>query len=324
MKLIVTVTDGSIDISRDVQCVRDLNIDVAEVPLCHSQDVGEITRALFDADYVIAGSERYDEQTMSALPRLKLIVRNGVGYDNVDLRAAAKLGIAVCNLPGSNAYSVAEHALAMMLCITRHIPAHTAHIKEGRYFGYIADSLTGRVGLIGFGAIAKQLSRLLSIFDVDVYAYDPFVDEQVMAQYGVKKASMEDVISKSDILSLHLPALAESRHMVDARFIEKMKDGAYFINVARGALVDEDALADALLSKKLSGAGLDVFDPEPLRPNSRLKKVDNILLSPHASTANFSCFHKVLSIGAQAVADFHMQKQPFNLLNPEYIKIKRI
>ena len=324
MKLAVTVLDDSgIDISRDLRSVTELGIEWEGVALRHSQDADVIAASLSDADYVIAGSERYDAQTMATLPMLKLIVRNGVGYDNVDLDAAAKLGIAVCNLPGSNAYSVAEHVLAMMLCVTRHIPAHTARIKEGRYGGYIADSMTGRVGLVGFGAIARQLARLLKAFDVEVYAYDPFVSAEEMAKHCVKKAELDELVAKSDILSLHLPATKENRRMVDARFIGKMKDGAYFFNAARGSLVDEDALAEALLSGKLAGAGLDVFDPEPLRADSRLTEVENILLSPHASTANYSCFHKVLEAGARAAADFHTGKEPFHLLNPQYAKNAR-
>ena len=319
MKVYITVMDSPLDITEDMKPITDLGLEYHPIALKMTQDAQIIERELKDADYVIAGSERYDMETMSLLPKLKLIVRNGVGYDSVDLKAAAELGIAVCNLPGSNAYSVAEHALGMMICLTRHMPQHTVRIKDNRYGGFISDSLTGRVWLIGFGAISKQLAKLLKIFAVEIVAYDPYVDEAVMAEYSVKKVEMEELIATSDIISLHLPALPENYHMINAEFIAKMKDGAYFINCARGSIVDEDALAEALLSGKLAGAGLDAFDPEPIRPDSKLMEVENIIMTPHVATGNTKCFHTVLGIGAQAIADFHTGKEPYHLLNPDYI-----
>lgn len=319
MKTIITVMDSPIDISRDIQPITDIGIEYHSTALKMTQDAQIIERELKDADYVIAGSERYDIETMSLLPKLKLIVRNGVGYDNVDLDAASKLGIAVCNLPGSNAYSVAEHVLGMMICLTRHMPQHTVRIKDDRYGGFITKSLAGRAGLIGFGAISRQLARLLSVFDVETVAYDPYVMESVMVEYSVKKVPLEELVATSDIVSLHLPAFKENRHMVNKDFIAKMKDGAYFINCARGTIVDENDLAEALLSGKLAGAGLDAFDPEPIRADNMLLKVENIILTPHSATGNQKCFHTVLGLGAKAVADFHMGKEPFHLLNPEYV-----
>ena len=324
MKLAITVMDDrSFDIRGDVLPVTELGIEVEGVGLHHSQDTDEIVAALKDADYVIAGSERYDAETLPLLPKLKLIVRNGVGYDSVDLNAAAKLGIAVCNLPGSNAYSVAEHVLAMMMCLTRHIPQHTQRIKEGRYEPFITRSMHGKIGLVGFGAIARQLAKLLGVFDVEIIAYDPYVSAQDMAACGVKKAGMDELLAACDVVSLHLPVTADNRHLVNAAFIEKMKDGAYFINAARGALVDECALAEALKSGRLSGAGLDVFEQEPLPAGSPLLDVENILLTPHSATANQKCFHTVLGIGAKAVADFHSGREPFHLLNPEYLQFSK-
>ncbi len=323
MKTIITVIDSEIDITKDMKAITDLGIEYQPAALRATQDASIIERELKDAEYVIAGSERFDEETMSLLPNLKLIVRNGVGYDSVDLKAASKLGIAVCNLPGSNAYSVAEHALGMMICLTRRMPQHTTRIKDERYGGFIAESLTGRVGLIGYGAISRHLAKMLGIFDVEIVAYDPYVSEEVMAENSVKKVELDELVATSDIVSLHLPATSENRHMVNAEFIEKMKDGAYFINCARGSIVDEDALATALLCGKLAGAGLDAFDPEPIKPGSMLFKVENIILTPHSSTANYKCFHTVLSYAAKAIADFHTGKTPFNLLNPDYIENAR-
>lgn len=325
MKLAITVIgENDYDIREDMLPVTNAGIEVKCVPLEHSQDAGVIANALKDYEYVIAGSERYDEETMSLLPNLKLIVRNGVGYDSVDLEAAAKLGIAVCNLPGSNAYSVAEHVLAMMLCVIRHIPQHTQRIKNGRYSGMMTMSMSGiRIGLVGLGAIARELVKLLKVFDVEIVAYDPYMSEEQMAKCGVKKAELEELISTSDLVSLHLPVTPETRGMVNAQFISKMKDGAYFFNAARGALVDENALAAALKSGKLAGAGLDVFDPEPITPNSPLLEIENILLSPHSATGNIKCFHTVLGCGAKAVSDFHNGKEPYHLLNPDYVNFAK-
>lgn len=320
MKTVITVIDSAIDISGDMKEITDLGITYEPASLRMSQDAQVIEKALKDADYIIAGSERLDEETMSLLPKLKLIVRNGVGYDSVDLRAASKLGIAVCNLPGSNAFSVAEHVLGMMIGITRHMPLHTQRIKEDRYGAFIGDSLCGRVGLIGFGAISRHLAKLLSVFDAETVSCDPYVDEKTMAGYNVKKVEMEELLSGSNIVSLHLPATEDNRHMVNREFISRMQDGAYFINCARGSLVDEEALADALLSGKLSGAGLDAFDPEPIRSGSRLLQAENVILTPHSSTGTYQCFHTVLKIAAHSIADFYQGKEPFHLLNPDYVK----
>ena len=321
-KLAITVlAENQYDISEDMRLVTDLGIECKCIPLEHSQDAKLITEALNGYEYVIAGSERYDDETLSLLPDLKLIVRNGVGYDSVDLEAAARHGVAVCNLPGSNAYSVAEHVLGMMICVVRHIPQHTQSIKNGVYAARMTLSMSDiRIGLMGLGAIAKELAKLLRVFDVEVVGYDPYMTTQQMAEYSVKKVELDELISTSDIISLHMPVTKETKGMVNAEFISRMKDGAYFINAARGALVDENALADGLRSGKLGGAGLDVFDPEPIIPGNPLLEIENILLSPHGATANIRCFHTVLGCAAKAVSDFHKGEEPYHLLNPNYTK----
>lgn len=312
-----------IDISGDIGELNALGIECRSVPLHHSQDAERIVAALSDADYVISGSERYDAQTIPRLPKLKLIVRFGVGYDSVDLAVVERCGVAVCNLPGANAAAVAEHTLGMMLAVTHRLQQHTERIKRGQYAGVMADSITGTVGLVGFGAIARNLAKYLRVFGVRIMAYDPYVTAEEMAACGVKKAELEEVVRSANILSLHLPNTKETYHLVNREFLARMPQGAYLFNTSRGAVVDEAALAEALSSGHLSGAGLDVFETEPLPDDSPLKAADNIVLTPHAATATFACFHHMIRTSAHEIASFHMGEPFGHLLNPGYAANRR-
>ena len=294
--------------------------------LNHTQETERVIRTLQDCDYIIAGSERLDAEVLPHLKRLKFIARNGAGYDNVDLECATKLGIDVANIPGANSKWVAESALALMLAVMREIPYKTEHMRAGDYkCGWNMNGSLfgiGTVGLIGFGNIARELAALYKPFGMRIMAYDPFVSAEKMSEYGVVKGTLDDVLAESGAISLHLPAIKETIGMVNKDFIAKMQDGAYLVNNARGSLVNEQDLYDALKSGKLAGAGLDVFASEQIG-FSPLFTLENVALTPHTSARPSACWKHMVTCSLENILHFHHGEPVQSLLNPEYISNAR-
>ena len=242
----------------------------------------EIAELWTGADAVVAGSEAYPASLLSRAPeQLTVISRHGVGYDAVDLQAARARGIKVCNTPGANAGAVADLAVGLMLSLLRKIPQQDRLIRSGKWTRIVGNDMAGKtIGILGMGAIGKNVIRRCSGFGARFLAYDPYFDTAFAAEYHVEQADAEAVLRHSDILSLHLPNTPETFHFINEKTLSLMKPTALLINTARGDLVDEDALCDALAAGGLGGAGLDVFHREPLT-ESRLFQFDNVVLSPH-------------------------------------------
>jgi D-3-phosphoglycerate dehydrogenase / 2-oxoglutarate reductase len=205
----------------------------------------------------------------------------------VDVPAASERGIRVTNVPDANASEVASHALAMIMSLARRLPHFTAAIRNGTW-SYLE---TGRgmrrfdqlqLGLVGFGRTGRRVAAAAAAVGFQVRAYDPLVPADAIAAAGATPAGLEEIITGSDIVSLHLPLNAETRNVIDANAIARMRDGAILVNVSRGGLVDETALAESLVAGHLSGAGLDAFESEPLPPDSPLLAIPSVLVSPHA------------------------------------------
>jgi D-3-phosphoglycerate dehydrogenase len=242
----------------------------------------EIGQLLPGIDGYIAGLDGIDANALRSADRLKVISRYGVGVDNVDLAAAREKGIVVTNTPGANSVSVAELALGLILALARQIPEAVEAVHQGKWPRYAGISLEGKViGILGLGAIGKQLARRLSGFDCELLAYDPFADATFAAANHVKLTSMETVIERSDFISLHLPLLPETRNLVNETFINRMKKGSYLVNTSRGEVVDETALLRALQSGHLKGAGLDAFTIEPPDPKNPLLTLPQVIATPH-------------------------------------------
>jgi D-3-phosphoglycerate dehydrogenase len=242
----------------------------------------ELARLLPGVDGYIAGLDCVDRAALAAADRLKVIARYGVGVDAVDLLAAQEKGIVVTNTPGANSVSVAELALGLMLAAARQIPGAADAVRQGKWPRPSGVSLEGKtIGILGLGAIGKQLARRLAGFDCVLLAYDPCADASFAAQHGVELVSMDEVLQRSDVVSLHLPVLPETRGLVNTRFLEKLKPGAVLINTARGELVDEAALLEALQSGRLKGAGLDTLIAEPPDPGHPLLALPQVIVTPH-------------------------------------------
>ncbi|MDX9866226.1 MAG: phosphoglycerate dehydrogenase, partial [Anaerolineaceae bacterium] len=242
----------------------------------------DLMKLLPDVDGYIAGLDQIDRAALQAAKQLQVVARYGVGVDAVDLDAARGLGIAVTNTPGANAGSVAELALGLMLTLARNINTAIAMTRQGNWPRLRGVSLEGKtVGILGFGAIGQQLARRLMGFGCTVLAYDPYASAEAAVQLQVELCERDEVLGRSDFVSLHLPALPETCGMVNADFIEKMKEGAYLVNTARGEIVDEAALLAGLESGKIAGAALDAFIEQPPAADHPLLRHERVIVTPH-------------------------------------------
>lgn len=244
-----------------------------------------LAKMLVGIDGFIAGLDAIDKAALENTTRLKVIARYGVGVDNVDLAYARERGIVVTNAPGANSVSVAEMSIAMILNLARHIPASIEATRRGGWPRLNGLTLEGKTfGLLGFGSIGKAVSVRLLAFGCRVLACDPFPDVTFAEKVGVKLVGLDEVLSQSDFVSLHLPVLSETRGIVDATFLAKMKVGAYLVNTARGELINETDLVSAIQNQHIAGAALDVFPIEPPSADSPLLDMPQVLVTPHLSS----------------------------------------
>jgi D-3-phosphoglycerate dehydrogenase len=282
MRVLVTPTSYGKNDPRLKSELEELVGEVIYNPAGKPLKAEEVAGLLPGVDGYIAGLDTINRFALQAADRLKVIARYGVGVDAVDLAAARERGIVVTNTPGANSASVAELALGCMLALARQIPAAIQATQQGHWPRLSGISLQGKtVGILGLGAIGKQLVQRLAGFDCQVIAYDPFPDRDFVSQHGVKLTAMESVVAEADFLSLHLPLLPETRGMVNRNFLGNMKAGAFLVNTSRGEVIDESALYEALVSGHLAGAALDTFSQEPPDPNHPLLHHPAVIATPH-------------------------------------------
>jgi len=281
-RLLVTPTSYG---KNDARLKIELEAQVGEViynPTGKPLTSAEVAQLLPGIDGYIAGLDGIDANALKSADRLKVISRYGVGFDNVDLAVAREKGIVVTNTPGANSVSVAELALGLMLALARQIPEAVEAVHQGKFPRYSGISIEGKtIGILGLGAIGKQLARRLSGFDCKIVAYDPFADAAFAKDNHIELASVDEVIGQADFVSLHLPLLPETRGIVNEAFLNKMKRGSFLINTSRGEAINEDALLKALQSGHLKGAGLDAFAVEPPDPKNPLLALPQVVATPH-------------------------------------------
>ena len=244
-----------------------------------------------DADYVITQFAPVNAEVIECMQKCMIIVRYGIGVDNVDLAAAERKGIPVCNVPDYCIDEVADHAIAMILDLTRRITQNALTVRGGGW-GLAVEpaemrALKGQtVGVVAYGRIGREVALRLGPFKCRVVACDPAVDPARMEADGVEPVSLQRLYAESDIVTLHCPSTEATRRMIASDSIGAMKDGALLINVARGTLVDTAALVAALRSGKLAGAALDVTDPEPIDPGHPLVGMENVLITSHVASVS--------------------------------------
>jgi D-3-phosphoglycerate dehydrogenase len=258
---------------------------------------------------------------IARLERCRCIVRLAVGYDSIDVAAATARGIPVCNAPGYCTDDVAEHAWALLLEGGRHIGAQDRSVRAGgwnRTAARPARPLKGAtLGLIAFGRIGRATAERARGFGLTVLAYDPYVDAVVMAPYGAHKVGLDELLRRSDFISLHPPLTDETFHMLSRREFGLMRDGVVIANTSRGPVIDEAALVEALAAGKVWAAGLDVMEQEPLPADSPLRRFSNVTFTPHTGASAVESCDAVYRIGCEIVVDVCAGRRPPNVVNPE-------
>lgn len=261
------------------------NID-ATVVVGHATSEDELIELAESADALIVQYAEVSERVLDELENLVVVSRYGIGVDNVDIEAATERGIAVTNVPSYCEEEVATHTLALLLSVVRKTAQYTAAIKDGTWDWKVArpiQPLVGKtVGFVAYGKIPRTVTELESGFDFEYLVYDPYVKEEELTDTPVKKVSFETLLKRSDVVSIHAPLVDETRNLFDAEAFERMRDEAVLVNTARGPIVDEDALYDALTSGELAGAGLDVMANEPVT-SSPLFDLDSVVVTPHVA-----------------------------------------
>lgn len=253
---------------------RDLNLS----------DAKQLISGLGRPDAIIAGSEPYTREVIEALPDLRVIQRYGVGFDAIDLQACDDHGVVVATTPGVNHHSVAEHTIALLMTIGRNIREQDQRVRSGNWKRIPVPRVMGKtIGVVGLGRIGRAVAWRAAGIGMKVLAYEPVPDRDTVQQHRIDVIGLEELLAKSDFVSLHCPSTPETHHLINRQTLAMMKDSAVLINTSRGPLVDEPALIDALQNGTIRAAGLDVFEKEPLTTDSPLATLDNVVLTSHVA-----------------------------------------
>ena len=262
-------------------------------------------------DAVLAGAEIYSREVLQQLPDLKVISRYGVGFDAVDLAAADAQNIVVTITPGVNHHSVAEQAFALLMGIARMTRTQDRAVRSGEWERELTPRVWGStIGIVGLGRIGQAVATRAIGMGMHVLAYDPFPNEDFAKTHQIKLLSLEELLKQSDYVTLHLPVTPETIDIINRDTLALMKPGSVLINTARGGLVDENALVEALESGHLRGAGLDVFKKEPLPVESPLIKLENVLLSCHTGGLDQESHRDAYAMAAQNIVKLHQGEWP--------------
>lgn len=271
----------------------------------------------------VRSATKLPTEVLDAASNLQLVVRGGVGIDNIDVAAASERGIAVANTPGANTIATSELTLALMLSLARNlVPAHNAVVRgewnKGKYAG---TELSGKVlGLVGFGRIGREVARRAMVLGMRVLACDPYLESEIFRQYAVNKVDLSEIFLTSDYISLHLPLTAETKYLIGRDAIERMRAGVRLINCARGGLMDHVAVAEALRAGKIAGVGLDVYPLEPPPPDDPLIGLPGVISLPHLGASTREAQQRVAQEVAQTFIDFFIfDKMNSNVVNREKI-----
>ena len=304
---------------RAEEYARSLDLEYRWVPQLPFNEE-EVVKELREADAGIIDVEPYGEPIFSRIKdRTKLLVRFGVGYDKVDLPAATRAGIAVARTTGANTGAVAEMALTLLLTCSRRLKLAQTRTQSGVWVKDVGHELLGgTLGILGYGSIGRKLRQLVSGFGCRVLVCDHRLTEAEAAAERVERMSLEELFTRADAVSIHIPFREENRNLVDARLLGLMKPTAVLVNTARGSIVDEAALYDALRAGKLAGAGLDVYALEPLPKESPLLTLDNCVCTPHVASQTVESLWNIYSMALDIAADFFAGKGSPHILNPEY------
>jgi D-3-phosphoglycerate dehydrogenase len=270
-----------------------------------------------DADVLIAGNDQVDAKVIEAGKNLKIISRYGAGFDNIDLAAATRKGIPVTNTPGTNEQAVADLVFGLMLSVARQIPQVSSIVRTGGWDRFLGTEVWGKtLGIIGFGKIGKGVARRARGFNMKILVNDVYVNENLAKDFEVAFVSREQLIKEADFITLHAPSTPETKNMIDTEQLQLMKKSAILINTARGSLVHEEALIEALKNKVIAGAALDVLEQEPPK-NPELLVLDNLLITAHIGGYTHEATNAMSLLAAENVRKFLTGHRPELTQNPE-------
>lgn len=306
---------------RDPSLRSTLEAAVREViynPFGRPLKAAELRPLVVDVDGYIAGLDEVDASVINAADRLRVIARYGVGTDRVDITQATIRGIVVTNTPGTNSGAVAELTIAFILSLARNLITANDAVRQGEWPALDGIGIRGKtIGIIGFGAVGRELARRLTGFGCRLIAFDPLIGAEIAEEYGVRVVPLEVLLSDADFVSLHAPATESTVGMVDRDFLERMKEGAFLINTARGELVDEAALIRALKTGKVKGAALDCFSQEPPDKNSLLLKLPNVIVTPHIAAHTDEAVNQMGWAALENCLAALRGERPLHIVNPE-------
>jgi phosphoglycerate dehydrogenase-like enzyme len=292
--------------------------------LSQATDPNVLSKGLHEAGAwaTVAGSEPYTAEVFQAVPELRAILRWGTGSDAIDIAAATDAGVAVITTPGVNAEAVADMALALMLACIRRLRELDAAVRDGSWRlkeGPTRDLAGATVGVVGLGAIGRAVVRRLRGFGCHVIALEPNPDREFCAEYGVELAELDELLPRVDALTLHAPAIDSTWHLIGARELALLPRHAVVVNAARGSLLDQAALAEALTAGEIAGAGLDVFEHEPVAPEDPIMSAPNALLSGHISSYTELGLDRTSEAVIANLRDLLDGRVPAGCLNPQVL-----
>lgn len=309
----------------DLRAVVQREIDALDgghrLIVVSSRERGELLRLVDEADVIVAATTKINAEVLAAAHRLKHVQHQGVGYDNIDVAACTARGVTVALTPEGTTTGVAEHSFLLILALYKRLREAEALLRAGKWpvweLRATSFELAGKtLGLVGLGRIGRAVAARARAFEARVLYYDPFPAEVAAErELGVSFRPLDDLLGEADIVSLHLPLSAETRHVIGERELKLMKPSAILLNTARGPLVDEAALVRALRERRIAGAGLDVFEQEPVDPANPLLQLENVVVTPHISAGTIDAFRTKMRAVAANVGRVARGEAPLNSIS---------
>ena len=319
--LVVYIHWEESDLTLEREALKDVDCDIVAA-VVHTEE--EIIEAIKDADVILNNYSEMPRSMFEELTRCRLMVRYGHGYDRVDVDAATEHGVMVSNIAGVSNEEVSNHALMLLLACARDLKRLNTAACEGRWTEVYSRTVGRRVwgdtvGIVGLGNTGGAMARKCRAIGLRVLAHDPYIGDWVAIEHNAELVPMNDLLERSDYVSLHCPLSEATYHLIDADALRRMKPSAFLINTSRGPVVDEQALAAALQDGEIAGAGIDVFEAEPVAPDNPLLHMENVILTPHAAGSSQPAWDAICRRAGQEAARVLKGGRPEVLVNPEVL-----
>lgn len=322
MKKIVLSSVLVEDPNIETKLAEEIKMNLVFVP---NEDNERFIKEIVDADGIVVADKPISKEMIQSMKNCKIIARQGIGYDSIDIEEAKKRGIYVCNVPDYSIEEVSEYTLALILALNRHIIEYNEHTREGIWdiqsvhdvskYPPMRRSKNLTLGIVGMGRIARLVAKKALPFGFKLISYDPYVQQDKVDDLGVKMVTLDTLLKESDFISLNLPLTDETHHMISDEAFDQMKETAYLVNTGRGPLVDENALIKALKDKKIAGAAIDVTETEPLPKDHPLFQFKNLIVTPHAAFFTKDSFEELRERAFKEAIRVLSGEAPENVVN---------